>query len=60
MDKPTNCDDKLYEIMKSCWKYDASERISFSEILRKILKREKNVIFLEKFKRKSFYHSIYE
>lgn len=32
--KPSTCPDALYEIMRKCWEFDASDRPSFTEIAR--------------------------
>ncbi|XP_075461935.1 tyrosine-protein kinase STYK1-like isoform X1 [Ascaphus truei] len=34
MEQPEQCGDKLYEIMRSCWQWDASERPCFTEMIK--------------------------
>lgn len=57
MEKPENCDEKYYDLMTKCWKYDPKQRITFQEIIKKLLKLEKNEEFLKTFATKSFYHT---
>ncbi len=33
MTKPSECPDKLYDIMKQCWSLDVKDRPNFDEIL---------------------------
>lgn len=41
-----NCSDKVYELMTNCWKYQPNERITFNEIVEKLL-ADAPVRFLE-------------
>uniref|UniRef100_A0A8C1NNM6 receptor protein-tyrosine kinase n=1 Tax=Cyprinus carpio TaxID=7962 RepID=A0A8C1NNM6_CYPCA len=36
LEKPLNCDDEVYELMKQCWKEKPYERPSFAQILRSL------------------------
>uniref|UniRef100_A0A182P5U1 Tyrosine-protein kinase receptor n=1 Tax=Anopheles epiroticus TaxID=199890 RepID=A0A182P5U1_9DIPT len=37
MERPENCPDKLYELMRICWQHRASARPSFMDIIRMLL-----------------------
>uniref|UniRef100_A0A182MVW1 Tyrosine-protein kinase receptor n=1 Tax=Anopheles culicifacies TaxID=139723 RepID=A0A182MVW1_9DIPT len=37
MERPENCPDKLYELMRICWQHRASARPSFMEIIKMLL-----------------------
>ncbi|XP_052889500.1 insulin-like receptor [Anopheles moucheti] len=37
MERPENCPDKLYELMRICWQHRASARPSFIEIIKMLL-----------------------
>lgn len=37
MEKPDNCPDILYDCMKLCWRFKASERPTFAEIVKMFL-----------------------
>ncbi|KAL1449757.1 hypothetical protein WDU94_002235 [Cyamophila willieti] len=39
--KPSRCSDEIYAMMKECWKYEASDRPQFSEIVAKLTNRLK-------------------
>nr|XP_018916405.1 PREDICTED: insulin-like peptide receptor [Bemisia tabaci]XP_018916406.1 PREDICTED: insulin-like peptide receptor [Bemisia tabaci] len=52
MERPDNCPDKLYEIMRLCWQYKPSIRPSFMELV-KILLPDID----DDFSKLSFYHS---
>ncbi|KAL1449671.1 hypothetical protein WDU94_002156 [Cyamophila willieti] len=39
--KPSRCSDEIYGIMQDCWKYEASDRPQFSEIVAKLDNRLK-------------------
>ncbi|KAI0984208.1 hypothetical protein GJ496_006160 [Pomphorhynchus laevis] len=46
LQKPDNCPDKIYQIMKKCWEYEPSARPTFAELrceLRSILLTMKNM-----------------
>lgn len=52
LDRPKDCDDKMYELMQSCWRYDPNERITFEEIIERIL----TDYDVPNFRNVSFYH----
>uniref|UniRef100_A0A182MYU2 Tyrosine-protein kinase receptor n=1 Tax=Anopheles dirus TaxID=7168 RepID=A0A182MYU2_9DIPT len=52
MERPENCPDKLYELMRICWQHRASARPSFMDIIRLLL-ADAN----DRFKMVSFYFS---
>lgn len=37
MEKPDNCPDIIYDCMKLCWRFKASERPTFAEIVKMFL-----------------------
>nr|KAG5703678.1 hypothetical protein BaRGS_002552 [Batillaria attramentaria] len=37
MDEPPGCPEKLWEIMRSCWRYKARERPTFKQIIEKLI-----------------------
>ncbi|XP_017878213.1 insulin-like receptor [Ceratina calcarata] len=53
MERPENCPELLYELMKRTWKYKPDARPSFMDIATMLLKH----IDSETFKEVSFYHS---
>jgi hypothetical protein len=61
MEKPPNCDQKLYSIMKTCWAYEPKNRPNFRKLtkifMKNLVKLGGNEAFLEEFKTKSFYFS---
>lgn len=38
MEKPTNCDDAIYKLMKRCWRSKPADRKSFGEIIVRLMK----------------------
>jgi Protein tyrosine and serine/threonine kinase len=52
MERPENCPDKLYELMRICWQHRPSARPSFMDIISKLL----NDVSSD-FSKVSFYHS---
>lgn len=52
MERPENCPDKLYDLMRRCWQHRPSARPSFLEIITMLLEDINPV-----FKLVSFYHS---
>ncbi|XP_040162955.1 insulin-like receptor isoform X2 [Anopheles arabiensis] len=52
MERPENCPDKLYELMRICWQHRASARPSFIDIIRMLLPDAN-----DNFKRVSFFFS---
>lgn len=53
MEKPVACQDELYDYMKLCWCFKASDRPTFKELVRKLLPYAR-----ADFQEKSFYHSV--
>ena len=53
MERPENCPDQLYSLMRRCWQYRASARPTFMQLITMLL-HETN----SKFKKISFYHSL--
>ena len=37
MERPENCPDKLYELMRSCWQHRPSARPTFIQIIEQLL-----------------------
>ncbi|XP_035790294.1 insulin-like receptor [Anopheles albimanus] len=52
MERPENCPDKLYDLMRSCWHHRPSARPTFVEIITKLLMHAN-----ERFEQVSFFHS---
>lgn len=52
MERPENCPDKLYELMRKCWQHRPSARPSFMDIITLLLSDVN-----DKFHNVSFYHS---
>lgn len=52
MERPENCPDKLYELMRRCWQHRPSARPSFMDIITLLLSDVN-----DKFHAVSFYHS---
>jgi hypothetical protein len=52
MEKPDNCPDILYDCMKLCWRFKASERPTFAEIVKMFLACAR-----PDFAKMSFYHN---
>lgn len=52
MERPENCPDKLYELMRICWQHRSSARPTFIEIISMLLPDAN-----EQFAMVSFYHS---
>lgn len=52
MEKPDNCPDILYDCMKLCWRFKASERPTFAEIVKMFLPCAR-----PEFAKLSFYHN---
>lgn len=52
MEKPANCPDIIYESMKLCWRFKASERPSFAELVKMFLPCAR-----EGFEKESFFHN---
>ncbi|XP_022901274.1 insulin-like receptor isoform X1 [Onthophagus taurus] len=52
MERPENCPDKLYHLMRQCWKYKYAERPSFLDLVSMLLEDSS-----PQFSRVSFYHS---
>uniref|UniRef100_A0A182WEW1 Tyrosine-protein kinase receptor n=1 Tax=Anopheles minimus TaxID=112268 RepID=A0A182WEW1_9DIPT len=52
MERPENCPDKLYELMRICWQHRASARPSFIEIIKMLLPGAN-----DQFKMVSFFYS---
>lgn len=60
MEKPVNCDDDFYELMKKCWLLNSRKRISFLRLVEKLLcllseDDDDDNEFLQRFKINSFY-----
>jgi hypothetical protein len=55
MEKPEDCDELLYKLMKMCWKFEPSKRPKFHEIIKTLLgkMREPDDGFVAKFKKNS-------
>ncbi|XP_076235899.1 insulin-like receptor-like [Calliopsis andreniformis] len=53
MERPENCPEMLYELMKQTWRHQATRRPTFMDIASMLLKH----IDPENFKKVSFYHS---
>ncbi|XP_059179578.1 fibroblast growth factor receptor 4-like isoform X2 [Physella acuta] len=50
MDKPSNCSDELYAIMRSCWEDEPLERPNFTQLrfmLEELLTEDRNYLVLE-------------
>ncbi|XP_050440178.1 insulin-like receptor [Adelges cooleyi] len=52
MEKPHDCPDILYDCMKLCWRFKASERPTFPELVKMFLPCAR-----EEFSKMSFYHN---
>lgn len=52
MEKPDDCPDILYDYMKYCWRFKASERPTFNELVEKLLPYARS-----DFENVSFYHN---
>lgn len=52
MERPENCPDKLYELMRKCWQHRASARPTFMDIIKYLLDDVD-----EDFNRVSFFHT---
>jgi len=52
MEKPDNCPDIIYDCMKLCWRFKASERPTFAEIVKMFLPCAR-----PDFAKTSFYHN---
>lgn len=52
LDKPKDCDVKIYELMKRCWQYNPCERIDFREVIRYLLEN----FDIPNFSNASYYH----
>lgn len=52
MERPENCPDKLYELMRRCWQHRPSARPTFMDIITMLLDDVS-----PKFQSVSFYHS---
>lgn len=52
MEKPNNCPDIIYDCMKLCWRFKASERPTFAEIVKMFL-----TFARPDFAQVSFYHN---
>lgn len=52
MERPENCPDKLYELMRRCWQHRPSARPSFMEIITLLLDNVST-----DFEKVSFFHS---
>lgn len=52
MERPENCPDKLYELMRLCWEYSPNERPAFVDLVYMLLPD-----ISESFAKVSFYHS---
>ncbi|XP_052873099.1 insulin-like receptor [Anopheles cruzii] len=52
MERPENCPDKLYDLMRICWQHRASGRPSFMDIINMLLVHSN-----ERFMQVSFFHS---
>jgi hypothetical protein len=53
LDKPQDCDGKIYELMKRCWRYNPSERIDFREVIKYLLEN----FDIPNFSNASYYHN---
>lgn len=60
MEKPVNCDETLYELMKECWIYDKWKRLSFWQLVESLLLQLPDTAadkkFRKRFKQNSFYY----
>ena len=36
LEKPTECPDELWSVIKKCWTYDKDNRINFSELVKEL------------------------
>lgn len=54
MERPENCPDPLYELMRQTWNHKEDRRPSFIDIIAFLLMQE---IDIESFEKVSFYHS---
>ena len=45
-----NCSDKIFSIMKKCWKFNPENRITFTEVIEELLDEAPEIFF-----EKSFY-----
>lgn len=52
MERPENCPDKLYNLMRRCWQHRPSARPTFMEIIEHLLDDAN-----QKFHQVSFFHS---
>jgi Protein tyrosine and serine/threonine kinase len=59
MEKPENCDDFLYKLMKCCWKFEPSKRLKFYEIVKVLLAKltEPDDEFVANFKQNLFFYN---
>ena len=58
MTKPKGCDDFTYKLMRTCWKYQASCRPRFHEIVKILLNlTSEDEEFVTKFQKVSFFHN---
>jgi len=53
LEKPENCSDDFYELMRNCWRFEPSERPTFKEIIE--ILAEFSDVDLIRFKNASFY-----
>lgn len=59
--RPEHCDEKLYDLMRSCWAYNPEHRFTFAEVKRNLLEilhqtnEELNYIDLEQFNNSRYY-----
>lgn len=53
MERPENCPDKLYELMRRCWQHRPTARPTFMDIITMLLDDAN-----PKFQQVSFYHSL--
>jgi hypothetical protein len=59
MTKPSGCDDFFYNLMKKCWKLDASNRPKFHEIMVKLLSTlsSGDKDFIKRFQKNSYLYN---
>jgi hypothetical protein len=59
MTKPPGCNDFFYNLMRKCWKLDASNRPKFHEIMTKLLSNLSNgdEDFIESFQKNSYLYN---
>lgn len=61
MEKPVNCVEDFYDLMKKCWKLNSRKRISFLRLVKRLLSQLTDVEidneFLRGFKIDSFYYN---